>query len=129
MSNKIVRYNGGTQSYYGCSDPAILVIGKVYEVISENDRGYQTDYTLKGVAGHFNSVWFDDVQSRKPTYMAVANTIPSVGKRCQCFKLEYANKEIKTIGWSTSMVQEVTPLGNNIYHVKTCNSVYIVQVG
>ena len=38
---KIVRYNGGTMSYYGCSEPTELVIGKTYEVISENDRGWQ----------------------------------------------------------------------------------------
>ena len=30
---KIVRYNGGTESYYGCSEPTELVIGKEYEVI------------------------------------------------------------------------------------------------
>lgn len=35
---KFVRYNGGTQSYYSCSDPKNLVIGKEYEVTSINVR-------------------------------------------------------------------------------------------
>ena len=48
---KIVRYNGGTQSYYGCTEPNALVVGKEYEVIAAKDRGWQTDYTLKGVSG------------------------------------------------------------------------------
>ena len=51
---KKVRYNGGTESYYGCSDPTNLVVGKEYEVILSKDRGWQTDYTLKGVDGEFN---------------------------------------------------------------------------
>jgi len=63
MAKKIVRYNGGTESYYSCSDPTDLVIGKEYEVISAKDRGWQTDYTLKGVTGEFNSVWFDEIKS------------------------------------------------------------------
>ena len=39
---KKVRYNGGTQSYYGCSDPTNLVVGKEYEVVLSRDRGWQT---------------------------------------------------------------------------------------
>ena len=58
---KKVQYNGGTLSYYGCSDPEVLVIGKTYTVIAIEDRGWQTDYTLKEVKGAFNSVWFDEV--------------------------------------------------------------------
>ena len=58
---KKVRYNGGTQSYYGCSDPSKLVVGKEYEVVRSRVRSWQTDYTLKGVDGEFNSVWFDEV--------------------------------------------------------------------
>ena len=30
---KQVRYNGGTESYYGCSDPINLVVGEEYEVV------------------------------------------------------------------------------------------------
>ena len=52
-----VKYNGGNKSYFGCSDPDKLVRGQIYEVIAVNDRGWQTDYTLKGVIGQFNSEW------------------------------------------------------------------------
>lgn len=45
---KQVIYNGGTLSYYGCSDPSILTVGKVYNVVNARDRGWQTDYTLEG---------------------------------------------------------------------------------
>lgn len=57
---KFVRYNGGTMSYKGCDDPNNLVVGQWYEVVDENDRGWQTDYKLKGIRGWFNSVWFDE---------------------------------------------------------------------
>ena len=30
---KKVRYNGGTQSYYDCSEPTNLDVGKEYEVV------------------------------------------------------------------------------------------------
>ena len=66
---KKVRYNGGTQSYYDCSDPTNLVVGKEYEVVLSRDRGWQTDYTLKGVDGEFNSVWFDEVSSDDSVYI------------------------------------------------------------
>ena len=126
---KMVRYNGGTMSYYCCSEPTALIVGKEYEVIAENDRGWQTDYTLKGVRGYFNSVWFDDVKSTEATFMALAHRIPIVGERCQCSKLEFINGQPKLISWSTSIVKEVSYMGNNIYRLTTCNSVYIVQVG
>ena len=58
---KKVIYNGGTDTYYSCSNPAILVEGKEYEVIFEEDLGWQTNYTLKNVEGFFNSVWFDNI--------------------------------------------------------------------
>lgn len=127
---KIVRYNGGTMSYYGCSEPTELIVGKEYEVISANDRGWQTDYCLKGVKGYFNSVWFDNVNSEtEKTFMALAHTVPIVGERYDCSKLEFVNGQPKLIGWSTSVVKEISDMGNNIYRVTTCNSTYIVQVG
>lgn len=125
---KIVRYNGGTESYYGCTEPTDLVIGKEYEVIHANDRGWQTDYTLKGVTGHFNSCWFDEI-STASTFMAIAHNIPTVGISCKCSKLEFVDGKPTLVGWSTSTVKEVLDMGNNIYRVTTRNSVYIVQVG
>ena len=63
MSKKIVRYNGGTDSFYGCTEPTDLVIGEKYEVSGTFQRNLQTDYILKDIPGHFDSTWFDDVQS------------------------------------------------------------------
>ncbi len=129
---KIVCYNGGTESFYICTRPTDLVRGKKYEVVSEDDLGWQTDYTLKGVKGHFNSCWFDEVSdevSSRKTFMAIAHTVPMVGKRCDCYKIEFVNGQPELIGLLTSTVKEIMDMGNNIYQVTTCNSVYIVQVG
>lgn len=128
MTHK-VRYNGKTRSYYDCSSPANLVVGKEYEVFSSRDRGWQTDYTLKGVAGEFNSVWFDDVSSEENVYMAVASEVPVVGERYSCHKIEVINGRLEISRWSTSTVKEINQLGNNIYRVTTRNSLYIVNVG
>lgn len=126
---KKVRYNGGTLSYYACSDPTNLVIGKEYEVVISKDRVWQTDYTLKGVNGEFNSVWFDEVFSNDKVYMAIANEVPVIGKRYSCYKIEFINGQPKLVDWSTSTVQGINHMGNNIYQVTTRNSVYIVNVG
>lgn len=123
----IVRYNGGTESYYGCSAPTDLVIGKEYEVISQNDRGYQTDYTLRGVTGYFNSCWFDKVTSKK-TFMAFANRVPTIGQRFDCNRLEIINNYIVPINCITSTVKAVMDVGDNFYKVVTENSIYIVEV-
>ena len=122
---KKVRYNGGTESYYGCSEPTDLVVGKEYEVVSSKDRGWQTDYTLNGVEGEFNSAWFDEVQ----VYMAIAREAPVIGKRYFCYKMEFGNGQPKCSAKTTSTVKEINYMGNNIYQVITRNSVYIVNVG
>lgn len=129
MSKKVI-YNGGTQSYYSCSDPTNLVVGNEYEVILSRDRGWQTDYTLKDVDGEFNSVWFDDItSSEEKVYMALSHEVPMLGKPCSCYKVEFINGQPKLIGCSTSTVKEIRYLGNNIYEVYTQNSTYIVNVG
>ena len=53
-----VRYNGGTQRMYECSDPTDLIVGKEYEVIQKKESDWHTEYILRGVKGEFNSVWF-----------------------------------------------------------------------
>ena len=127
---KIVRYNGGTESYYGCSEPTELVIGKEYEVIAAKDRGWQTDYTLKGVNGSFNSCWFEEVAfDSAPTFMALAHTVPTVGKAMHCYKIEFSNNKPQLHPWCTTTVKEIRDFGNNIYQVTTANSTYIVKVG
>ena len=126
---KKVRYNGGTLSYYPCSDPNILDEGKEYEVAFSRDRGWQTDYTLKGVNGEFNSVWFNEVSSEDKVYMAIAHEVPVIGKRYSCYKIEFINGQPELIGRYTSNVKGINYMGNNIYEVTTHNSVYIVNVG
>ena len=116
-------------SYYGCSDPTNLVVGKEYEVVLSRDRGWQTDYTLKGVDGEFNSVWFDEVSSDDKVYMAIAHEVPVIGERYSCYKMEFINGQPKLIAWSTSTDKGINYMGNNIYQVTTRNSVYIVNVG
>lgn len=126
---KKVRYNGRSETYYACSDPTILAVGKEYEVIFSRDRGWQTDYTLKGVEGEFNSVWFDEVSSDNKVYMAISHEIPRIGERYSCYKMEFVNGQPKFTGWSTSIVIEINYMGNNIYQITTLNSIYIVNVG
>ena len=118
---KQVIYNGGTMSYYGCSDPSILTVGKVYNVVNARDRGWQTDYTLEGVEGEFNSVWFDDVL---PTHFAIGTTVPVEGKRYECCKLDV--EVVNRSKVKTSTVQSVSVIGENTYKVTTRNSVYVV---
>ena len=127
--SKIVRYNGGTQCYYDCSEPANLIVGKEYEVVLSRDRGSQTDYTLKGVKGEFNSVWFDEVFSNDNVYMAIAHKIPKVGERYHLYKMNIINNRLCWLSWNTSIVEGIHYLGNNIYEVTTYNSMYIVNVG
>lgn len=123
-----VRYNGGTLSYYGCSDPRVLVVGKEYEVEKTNDRVWQTDYTLKGIKGEFNSVWFDEITPKESVYMAISMEVPRVGKQYLCYKIEFVQGQPQLVSVYTSEVKEVKYMGNNIYQVATCNSMYIVKI-
>ena len=125
---KIVRYNGGTLSYYPCSKPFNLVKGKQYEVVSEDVRDRQTNYTLKGVNGKFNSCWFDEIQ-KNSIFLAIAHHKPTISSRCECCKIEVERGRPVLIPWSTSPVREISDMGNNIYRVVTQNNTYIIQVG
>ena len=124
---KIVRYNGDKCSYYSCSNPDKLIVGKEYEVISEIDKGWQTDYILNGVEGHFNSVWFTVVNSGC-TYMALSHNVPTVGDSCQCSVLSFDGSNLNLLNRLTSTVTDVSHIGSNIYYVTTLNSVYIIKV-
>lgn len=126
MARKFVRYNGGTESYRGCTNPTELVLGKKYEVIHESVGAWQTDYTLKDVKGSFNSCWFDDVPS---TFVAVADSVPVVGERLHCSKVEFVNGSPVFIPLKSSIVTEVMDMGSKVYGVSTgSGSLYIVQV-
>ncbi len=126
---KKVRYNGGTESYYGCSAPTKLTLGKEYEVILSRDRGWQTDYTLKGIDGEYCSAWFEEISSDGKVYMAIAHRVPEIGERYSIARIEFVNGQPKLYNLSTSPIIEINYMGNNIYQVTTRNSVYIVTVG
>lgn len=126
---KFVRYNGGTQSYYSCSDPKNLVIGKEYEVTSINVRNWQTDYTLKGINGNFNSVWFDDILSEKETVMAFSSTVPKIGEKI-AYQFVYPNQNetFFLINENTEKIEKVKHIINNIYLANDSKKIYIFQV-
>lgn len=131
MAGKFVRYNGGTHSYYACTDPKDLEFRKAYKVIAIKDLGWQTNYTLEGIDGEFNSIWFDEEPTYPASdkiYMAISAKVPISGSRCSCSKLEFIDGQPKLVDWITSLVIKVELLGNNIYKVTTCNSVYLVMV-
>lgn len=122
---KRVIYNGGTESYGSCSDPSVLTVGKEYEIVSVKVYNWHTDYKLKGIDGTFNSVWFNEVTNEK-VYIAIAKSLPKIGEKFDCYKLDVKQREYTS--WSTSPVRGIELLGNNIYKVKTCNSIYLVSV-
>ena len=121
---KYVKYNGGTESCYGCSNPKLLSRTQIYEVLEAEDKGWQTNYTLKGVEGSFNSVWFEEV----PVYIAVSNVKPELSRKYVCFKIGADKKSINCQQVTTSPVKKLIPISSNTYHVITANSVYITQV-
>ena len=127
---KLVRYNGKKDSYSGCSSPENLVKGQVYMVISRDIGTWQTNYTLEGVEGYYNSVWFDTVEEYEEslTNMAISKNKPQVGLRAQLLRVVYSGESVSLQNWRTSTVQEVKHLTNNLYQIKTRNNLYIVQV-
>ena len=130
MAKKVVRYNGESMmGSYPCSNPSNLVVGKEYEVVLARDKGYQTNYTLKGVDGEYNSVWFDDVfNDEKKIYLGFSKALPQIGERYNCTRLEFVLGSLRLVAWSTSKVQEIEYLGGNVYRVTTLNNIYIVTV-
>ena len=118
---KKVVYNGNTLTYAPCSDPSNLIMGKVYNVVHEEVGAWQTNYTLEGVTGSYNSVWFNPV---KPIYMASSSEYPKKGDTYRCFKMFSGEHKCML----TSHVQDVMLLGAYTYKVETLNSIYIVQV-
>ncbi len=121
---KFVKYNGGTESYYGCSDPKVLSRNFIYEVVQVEDKGWQTNYTLKGVDGYFNSVWFTEV----PVYIAVSKVKPELLKPYMCCKFNATEQQITYQKISTTPVKKLISLSSNTYQIFTENSIYIVQV-
>ena len=123
---KQVIYNGGTESFYPCSKPTELEVGHVYEVVSEIIGDFHSEYKLKGIKGVFNSCWFNEMSDFPATYFAISHSLPVVGQRYNCYKLDLNTSSM--VGWLTSTVQSVTAIGRNTYKVLTRNSIYLVKV-
>ena len=132
----MVVYNGGTDSYYGCTDPDELVIGKAYKVIDIEVRAWQTNYTLEGVSGYFNSCWFDlqevpriGKHAETSVYLAGAICVPEVGKRARVQRITMEGGYVSVVPVTTSEVKSVEKVSQNVFRVTTRNSIYMVQVG
>lgn len=119
-----VKYNGGTKSYLDCSDPDKLVRDQIYQVVAINDCGWQTNYTLKGVTGRFNSVWFDKVN----VYKAITNHQPSVGHSMACAKVELVDGKLKATSWNTTTVMKSEEIEQDVFKVTTLNSIYMTML-
>lgn len=126
---KTVIYNGNIMSYPKCSNADLLEIGKVYEVVSEKISGWYTMYTLKGIEGEFNSLWFDHIDNDEVnTYFAVSKEIPQKGKRFKCKRFVFNGETYNTEHCITSEIKFVEHLERNYYKVITKNSIYLVDV-
>lgn len=133
---KIVIYNGRTESYYGCTEPTELIKGKKYIVVREEQLRCQTNYYLKGVVGYFNSVWFDEEKIKRSEskiehhhYVVFAPKIPVIGERFECIRLNVINGTMELKGWKTSIVEDFKKVDENVYKIKTKNSIYYAQIG
>lgn len=119
---KIVTYTGAT-GYVGGSDPTILEEGMRYKVISEKNIKGQTFYTLEGLSGNFNSIWFNRIPVTTE-YLAFSDQIPVAGKSAVLSR----EKDKRWEKVETSKVIEVVQLGYTMYKVSTENSTYFLQV-
>jgi len=120
---KILMYNGGTKNYYGCDSPAVLTKGKLYEIIAEEDIcGCQTNYTLNGIEGAFNSIWFSEPTS----YFAYVDSIPVKGEPITSL-IRFEGIHPKAFKHSSTVVF-VESITSDIYKVYTQNTLYIVKV-
>lgn len=119
---KILMYNGGKDSFYYSDDPKVLTNGTLYDVIAEKDLGFQTNYTLNGIEGEFNSVWFSEPIS----YFAYTDTVPVEGEALKSF-IRFEGIHPKSM-ITTSTIRYVEAVSNDIYKVYTQNTLYIVKV-
>ena len=120
MKTKHVIFTGANEINPGYGNPNRLILGESYEVICEDARGYR----LAGIEGIFDPHWFlPDV----PVKFALGKYIPEVGKRYIGDLISIVG-EISLRGMTTSIVQQVRPIGHKTYCVRTKNTIYIVRV-
>lgn len=123
---KYVRYNGETSSFRGSSNPNLLVVGKVYEVLQKKDLSFQTNYSLRGVKGEFNSVWFDDIEI--PVVMALSNEPPKLKESMKGILCISRDDKLYIKTKQTTPVQCIEKIEKSVFKVFTQNTIYIVQV-
>ncbi len=116
-------YIGATRTSFVSSDPATLVVGKRYEVDDVTTSWGRLLYTLRGVAGRYDSRWFERPDT-VPYFVAVAPIMPTVGSKMRCQVLTGGREnEFCT----TSLILYIRHLSRDIYCVHTMNSVYFVR--
>lgn len=141
MAKKIVRYNGKTLSMCQCTAPWELVLGKEYFVLSWTRQDGQILYRLKDIEGLFDSCWFEPAfepagdnfmslaqTTVKESFLAIAHSVPSIGQRFKCERIEIWGGVPKLKGCFTTTVLDVLYIGGNIFRITTRQSVYIVHV-
>lgn len=69
------------------------------------------------------------IRNNLATYLALAHSLPIVGREFNCFVIVFVGGNIVPIKTKTSVVTEISDLGSNIYRVATCDSIYYVKVG
>ncbi|MBP3285080.1 MAG: hypothetical protein J6M02_06230 [Clostridia bacterium] len=125
----MLRYNGSRENGYFTfsGDPAQLVPGQVYKLLSKVVHAWHTEYFLEGIPGSFNSVWFDEVddETEPKVFLALAKEVPVVGERYECWKIE-SNAQV--VCWSTSPVVNIKVIRTALLQVTTRNSIYLVQM-
>ena len=122
-----VKYNGDRFSYYYSAKPENLHKGGVYEVLKIIVEDSYTNYLIEDDAGNygeFSSLWFDPVYEK--TYIGFSRMQPVIGKPILVTIVTEVGKTTELN--RTSKVQDVQPLGSNIYDVRTKNSRYIIRV-
>lgn len=126
---RIVTYNGKTETLFPCGDPSVLSTQKIYEVTSATDLGGQTNYTLKGIRGEFNSAWFEDVPAMR---IATAISPPVVGERYNCSVVNWMGLhpsfyphtfKVESVMQLSTKMYLVKDKKRNIYYIETmCNN-------
>lgn len=126
---KFVIYNGGTEAFYHTSNPSVLVKGDRYEVVEEIQSSFYTNYTLKGIQGEFNSVWFDEVKEKKvylaKTLVYTADIKSLIGRRLHVRRVK-DDDTVESV--TTALIVNIEHVYGDIYKLETENTVYVTEV-
>ncbi len=121
---RFVKYNGRTETFRPCDSPRVLTPGRIYVISEIEVMSDQTNYTLLGIEGEFNSVWFDEVM----VYLAYTPIKPVLGYPMRLFRMEKKDGDMEPCEVLTSEVQDITEISKDICFAVTYNTVYILQI-